>query len=208
MKTFLFIFILSFTGLSNIQSQDIRLKVSDFLQLEKENLSMQEVIPPYTIPMIKANTEKVFAVPFQIEFKGSTKELLLYFSKEGHLVRGESVTKLSEDPWRLSLEDIEKQMISGTKGIASTLDLPKDFDFFVYWSKIAETLNMEEATEFNFTFVNYQFYNDAIKPVMILNVWGINNPLILPEEFPEKAKNRMRAFFDLKGQLLAGDNML
>lgn len=131
----------------------------------------------------------------------------VFFSESGRFLRVESEAKI-DDPRRMAPETVEEGMRGGETTILGAADAGEDFDLVAFWNAVCRELQMAEATEFNLTAVLIQEGGADPESVIIVNAWGMDNPLDMPEGLPDVLKNRIRAGFDLEGNLLWMDNLL
>lgn len=101
MKRTIIITLITLPTLINAQNQEVITRIANFLNVEAVVIqkNIKKTMPPYTIPLIKANTEEVYQLPWDLSFNNNIKKVYLYFSLEGDFIRGESVDVLANEPW-------------------------------------------------------------------------------------------------------------
>jgi hypothetical protein len=177
-------------------------------------LSLEERVPDYRVPFLGAPQAEALIVRRDLVVPDPETGAELgrfaagfFFSTSGRFLRAESEAKI-DDPRRMDVEIVEKGMSGGETEIVGVADVGEAFDFASFWGAVCARLPMNEATEFNLTAVLWKERDADPVPVIILNVWGMDNPLGMRDELPEVLKNRARAVFDLEGNLLWMDNLL
>jgi hypothetical protein len=188
---------------------DVQQAISKSLGLAATNrLEIAITMPQYRIPFFKGSNEETFVVAHKVGMGNRTNvSVRTYFSKEGRFLRMESVASI-QDPRRMSADLIEKGGQRSDLRIIGLGGVGSDFDFSAFWQKVCSRIPMEAAKEFNATAVLLETKNGESQPVIILNIWGIPNPLGMPDDAPELLKNRERVFLKLDGEILSRDNLL
>ena len=166
--------------------------------------------PSFIIPLLELRDSLITVTFKNFQIPGTTDSVgvKFFFSKEGEFFRMESLNKMEEDLWRLSIESLERDMKFGTETILGVGKVENDFQFNSFWTEVCKELSIQDAEEFNMTLLKYKFHNGEVENIIIMNIWGLANPLGISVDIPDLAKNRIRAFFDLKGILVAADNRL
>ncbi len=189
-------------------------RIRGFLGRQGE-MTVTEEIPSYRLPFLKKIEDKVLVVMHEenivipkskdTELKYSLKMKVL-FSPDGYFLRAESLTTM-DDPRRMSVEIVEKLMRSSSESITG---IPKkEFNFSSFWNRICSQYLMNSAKEFNLSLVEYKIRDETPRPFLILNVWGMENPLVIRHPgLSEIAKNRIRILYDLEKDELGADNTL
>jgi len=130
-----------------------------------------------------------------------------FFSEKGHFVAMESVNKIP-DPRRMQTEYIEKGMKNINNRIIERKELDNKVLLDELWKVIARRIDLKQIQEFNIHHVEYEFDDGARHPVFIVNIWGPDNPLNMPEGLPAVLKNRIRIIYDYQNKTLFADNLL
>ena len=176
---------------------------------EPGKVILQTEFPTYRLPFLGTPSEETLTLDRAMTLPSLTTlvGIKLYFSRKGDFLRAESHTKI-DDFWRKSVETIEHSMKGSGHAILGVPQPPEDFHFATMWTGICQRFDMRNAREFDLSLVTYQFTDGTIHDVIIMNVWGLNNPMMITARMPAGLKNRIRAFFNMEGKMIAADNLL
>jgi len=177
---------------------------------EGASLLVQEEERSYEVPFLSLTNKLVYVVQQNLLAGRAAQDSLavrLIFSSSGQLLRIESVQTVS-DPWRKNKAVCEQSMSAGGESIAGIPKLKEPLNVGFLWDILCQQIPMGEVQEFNLTLVEYRFRDGSQHPVFILNIWGLENPLDVPDIFPEGLKNRVRILLDMEGSIISKDNLL
>ena len=194
-----------------IEEPELLGRIAKALSLPEDKTVHVEQIKefPYRLPFIGTPDGSGFAVAvkFEIPNAKSSAAMKVYFSDGGRFLRAESLGKVS-DPRRMELTTIEGAMRSDNQAFAAVSDaVAGQFNFHEFWRKVCLAMPMEQAREFDVALVSYRD-GDESRPVLVVNVWGIENPLQMPDGLPKVLRDRVRAIFTVDGKLYCRDNLL
>jgi hypothetical protein len=163
----------------------------------------------YRLPTLQKEYPTVLETTATIELSsGVNLEMVFIFSATGSFIRAESV-KTMEDPYRKTLEEIERNMNEGFKErIVDIPSAPDGFSLKPTLESIMQRYKMHQAKEFNLSLVRYRmdrYGTDEI--LLILNIWGVD-PIFPRRPAPDVLWQRDRAFFTPKGEFIKNDNLL
>ena len=172
-------------------------------------LQPHQEVAPYTLPFLGKPAHKVLMVQHSVAIPGTGKslEMKVYFSPDGQFLRAESLSVMA-DARRRDVEALEKSLRKSAEAIVGWPQPDWEFDFPSFWANLCRRYSMEDAREFNLTLVEYRFFKGTQKPVLVLNIWGLDNPLGISVPAPPIAKNRVRVLYDLNGKAISSDNIL
>jgi hypothetical protein len=202
------------------QNRDRAQKIRRFLRAEAEP-ELRRQSPRFQIPFLRAargerqlfaasrdivvrrgNARKAAAQPAPRSLRSET-----FFTEEGDFFGAQSEQTIN-DPRRMGVETVERGMSNSKQAITSAAKLPDDFDYDGFWQAVADRVGLEGVKEFSLYAVQYDFGDGRPQPVLILNLWGPENPLGMPDELPDFLKNRIRLIYDLRQHTWAADNLL
>ena len=183
----------------------------DYLFNKKQDLIVIDKIfrTDYVIPFIKQESLSMIKVFHR--FSGNPENNNLpncysFFSIDGHFLGSESIEKIN-DTRRMPVDIVEKGMIGIKDSILQISVTSDNFNYEKMWEVVGKIVTLEQIKEFNLFYVNYR-YNGKIKPTIILNIWGPDNPLGMPDELPAILKNRIRIIYDPNDNSWMADNLL
>ena len=184
--------------------QYVAYKKNDSLFLEKPLLAT------YTIPFVHDLTQQYVRVTHKIQ-TGSKRDSSLasysYFTSNGSFLGSESVSKIV-DPRRMQINFVEKGMNGIKHSIVDITASPENFDYAKMWQTVSRIVSLDQVKEFNLYFVNYRQEDNSVKPMVVLNIWGPDNPLHMPDALPAVLKNRIRIIYNPADGLWMADNFL
>ena len=134
--------------------------------------------------------------------------VLSYLDRDGRVVRQESTATVA-DPRRMTL-DVQTlgTKNSGRRIVARGTGMDKR-TLDSIWSVIARRIPVESIDEFELINVIFDFGDgEPPRPALIFHIWGPDNPLGMPEDLPESAKNRIRIIYDIERGEISADNLL
>lgn len=202
--------LLSFCATAAPPKQPALQSIKRCLQMEPDaNVAVAEARRTDMIPFLSGTNDTVLVVKVNLPLAGKkeSKATRTLFSEAGQFLRAESVEEIS-DPWRRKKDSLEKAILNSGDKITGVPRFERHVDIIALWEKVCQVLPMGEAKEYNLTLVEYQFRGKAPQAVFVLNVWGISNPLAMPDDLPEVLKNRVRVMLDLEGNVISKDNLL
>jgi hypothetical protein len=170
-------------------------------------LAVERTKARFTIPFTRPAQIERTAVLHAITADPRQKPLTMYslFSDSGTFIGAQSPST-TPDPRRMTVEVIETGLTR--RGITVTAPIsPREPDLTAVWSTIAHRLRLDEIREFNLYYVDY-VVRGTRRPAMIVNIWGPDNPLGMPDELPGVLKNRIRFIYYLDDGTWAADNLL
>lgn len=206
------IFSLCLCNYSIAQTDSIQTKIQKFLNVENE-VTLTQTAPTFKLPKIDysedvliVTQEKHLPIP---SFKEKVS-LNVIFSLEGNLIRIESTSKDTvPDPWRKTVEDFEYHISCGKTEVYGIGKLSEEvtLDSVLKWT--CKYYHLEEATEFSISLLDYKFHHKTIREnTLMLKAWGLKNPMPIFRDLPEQEVNRVRAFFNSKGNRISQSNYL
>jgi|GEM_PF-7108683 len=165
--------------------------------------------PRHRVPFLKTPAVTPVAVQHAIGVGPGKTELRMesFFDAEGRFLGAQSLNQI-DDPRRRSVEDVEEVMrttgeiVVGRPAPTTKLDLSK------IWRAVGQRVDLTQIEEFDLSFVVYRFHDGGERPAVILDIWGPDNPLGMPEELPDLLKDRIRIVYDLKNETYQADNVL
>lgn len=168
------------------------------------------VVASYAVPFVKEAPRQYLRVAHQLK-TGNKKDTAIssvsFFAADGSFLGSESISKIT-DPRRMQLDFVEKGMQGIKHSVLGFVSSPENFDYQKMWQVIDKVAPVKQIKEFSLYFVNYRFEDNSVKPVVILNIWGPDNPLGMPDSFPTILKNRIRIIYNPADNTWMADNFL
>ena len=191
-----------------IEPGEPRLRVERFL----EGATVRGVVrrkPSYTVPFRRdlspISTAVIHgAAPYGLSARQSVRS---FFARDGRFLGSESVARI-RDPRRLPPVLVQQAISDTGNRIVGPVRLPQGFDIREVWKVVGTVVRLDEIREFNLYPVDYALPGGATVPVVIVNIWGPNNPLRMPDHLPDVLKNRIRITYYINKKTWEADNLL
>lgn len=131
-----------------------------------------------------------------------------FLARDGGLLRLESVATI-DDPRRMSVAVQEQGTRDSGRRIVEMRAIADRQTLAEAWDLIERQIPMKEIDEFEILSVLFDFGDEGPpRPALIFHIWGPENPLGMPEDLPELAKNRIRIIYDIERGEISADNLL
>lgn len=195
-----------FVGCSGGEPSDA-VKTNIKRTMHLESVEVKTIVSDYGIPFVKT-PGNVLLVEYKLNLKTNANEIetKTYFTSDGRFLRLESNRKI-QDPRRMPRETIERGMSGGSIDVIGT-GATQDFDLSRFVEKMHDRISLQDAKEFDMSLVQAKLDGGPVQDLIILNVWGVENPLGMPDELPDVLKNRVRIIMDSNGNIVSRDNLL
>jgi hypothetical protein len=165
--------------------------------------------PRRELPFVARASTPPLAVEHVQTVPGRTSPLpsRSFFTPEGKFLGAESLAVI-DDPRRMTRAVVEEGMRNGKERIVAAAELSDRSALDALWQAVAKRIDVGEIEEYDLRYVEYELSDRSRRRMFVLNVWGPQNPLGMPEELPEVLKNRIRILYDVELKTLAADNLL
>lgn len=184
-------------------------KIRRCLELPVDSqLAVQMADASFEVPFLGIPQYRVITCSHTLRLPGHEDPLPVHaiFSESGDLLRVESVTKF-HDPWRKPINVVEHYM-RGSGRVIERLGANDEIRLGVFWERACERYDMRGLREMNLMVVWMTLDGIEARPFVIMNLWGINNPLVIPHAAPADLKNRVQVIFDVRGGIVSANNVL
>jgi len=165
--------------------------------------------PRYAVPFRRDLSRTATTVIHDATRSGlpEARRVRSFFASDGRFMGAESVARI-RDPRRLPPDLVEQAISEIGNRIAGPARLPDGFDIREVWAVVGTIVPLEEIKEFSLYPVEYETPGGATVPVVIVNIWGPQNPLRMPDDLPDVLKNRIRIIYDVNKKTWEADNLL
>lgn len=160
-----------------------------------------EMRPRFKIPFIPTPTEL-----FEVDYSFKQIQIQVFFTSDGAFWGVQSV-KTMDDPWRYDDATIEKLLIKASRRYDGLPPYNESLMLGEFLNNASKMYDFTSCGEFQIYHIVANSEKAQKDGVIIINIWGIDNPLNLPDDLPEGRRNRVRATFDIKGKYLYSDNI-